>query len=128
MKKNKLNLFTVFLTIDKEPHLSIIKKRTAKMLDSGWIDEVKNLIALKEEMKIDFPALNSIGYKQIIDYLNGSMNKDALMDTIVSKTWQYARKQYKWFKKENINLIVDITNINSRKVSNCIYDIYESIN
>ena len=127
-KIKKLNLFTVFLTIDKEPHLSIIKKRTAKMLDSGWIDEVKNLIALKEEMKIDFPALNSIGYKQIIDYLNGSMNKDALMDTIVSKTWQYARKQYKWFKKENINLIVDITNINSRKVSNCIYDIYKAVN
>ena len=105
-----------------------IKKRTIKMLDNGWIDEVKSLIALKEKMEIDFPALDSIGYRQIIDYLNGSINKELLIETIVSKTWQYAKKQYKWFKKENIDLIVDTTNLDSRIVSDCIYDIYESIN
>ena len=123
-----MNLFTVFLTIEKEPHLNNIKKRTIKMLDNGWIDEVSGLIALKEEMQIDIPALDSIGYKQIIDYLNGSIDKDSLIETIVNKTWQYAKKQYKWFKKENIDLIVDITNLEPRKVSDCIYDIYESIN
>ena len=127
-KTNKLDLFTVFLTIEKEPHIDNIKKRTIKMLDNGWIDEVKSLITLKEEMEIDFPALNSIGYKQIIEHLNGSINKDSLIDTIVSKTWQYAKKQYKWFKKENIDLIVDVTNLNSGKVSDCIYDIFKSIN
>ena len=127
-KINKLNLFTVFLTIEKESHLNNIKKRTIKMLDNGWIDEVSGLIALKEEMEIDIPALDSIGYKQIIDYINGSINKDSLIETIVNKTWQYAKKQYKWFKKENIDLIVDITNLEPRKVSDCIYDIYESIN
>ena len=98
------------------------------MLNNGWIDEVSGLIALKEEMEIDFPALDSIGYKQIIDYLNGSINKDSLIETIVSKTWQYAKKQYKWFKKENIDFIVDISNLDSRIVSHCIYDIYDSIN
>ena len=127
-KTNKLNLFTVFLTIEKEPHLGNIKERTIKMLDNGWIDEVKSLITLKEEMEIDFPALDSIGYKQIVEYLNGSINKDALIETIVNKTWQYAKKQYKWFKKENIDLIVDITNLDPSKVSECIYDIYKSIN
>ena len=127
-KTNKLNLFTVFLTIDKEHHLNNIRERTIKMLDNGWIDEVKSLITLKEEMEIDFPALDSIGYKQIIEYLNGLINKDLLIETIVSKTWQYAKKQYKWFKKENIDFIVDITNLDSRIVSECIYDIYESIN
>ena len=127
-KTNKLNLFTVFLTIEKEPHLDNIKERTIKMLDNGWIDEVKSLITLKKEMEIDFPALDSIGYKQIVEYLNGSINKDELIETIVNKTWQYAKKQYKWFKKENIDLIVDITNLDPSKVSECIYDIYKSIN
>mgnify|MGYP005699946509 FL=1 len=98
------------------------------MLDNGWIDEVRSLIALKEKMEIDFPALDSIGYKQIIDYLNGSINKDSLVETIVSKTWQYAKKQYKWFKKENIDLIVDISNIHPRSASDCIYDIYKAVN
>jgi len=127
-KTNKLNLFTVFLTIEKESHLSNIRKRTIKMLDNGWIDEVKSLITLKEEMKIDFPALDSIGYKQIIEYLNGSINKDSLIDTIVSKTWQYAKKQYKWFQKENIDLIIDFTNFDLSIASDCMYDIYESTN
>ena len=127
-KTNKLNLFTIFLTIEKEPHLDNIKERTIKMLDNGWIDEVKSLITLKEEMEIDFPALDSIGYKQIVEYLNGFINKDSLVETIVNKTWQYAKKQYKWFKKENIDLIVDITNLDPSKVSECIYDIYKSIN
>ena len=127
-KTNKLNLFTVFLTIEKEPHLNNIRERTIKMLDNGWIDEVKSLITLKEEMEIDFPALDSIGYKQIIEYLNGSINKDLLIETIVNKTWQYAKKQFKWFKKENIDLIVDITNLDLSEVSDCIYDIYKSIN
>ena len=128
VKTNKLNLFTVFINIEKELHINNIKKRTIKMLDNGWLDEVRVLIALKEEMEIDFPALDSIGYKQIIDYLNGSINKDSLIETIVNKTWQYAKKQYKWFKKENIDLIVDITNLDPSKVSDCIYDIYKSIN
>ena len=125
---NKLNLYTVFLTIEKESHLKNIRERTIKMLDNGWIDEVKSLITLKEEMEIDFPALDSIGYKQIIEYLDGSFNKDSLIETIVNKTWQYAKKQYKWFKKEDIDLIVDITNLDPSKVSECIYDIYKSIN
>ena len=127
-KTNKLNLYTVFLTIEKDSHLNNIRERTIKMLDNGWIDEVKSLITLKEEMEIDFPALDSIGYKQIIEYLNGSFNKDILIETIVNKTWQYAKKQYKWFKKENIDLTVDITNLDPSKVSDCIYDIYNSIN
>ena len=125
---NKLNLYTVFLTIEKESHLKNIRERTIKMLDNGWIDEVKSLITLKEEMEIDFPALDSIGYKQIIEYLDGYFNKDSLIETIVNKTWQYAKKQYKWFKKEDIDLIVDITNLDPSKVSECIYDIYKSIN
>ena len=127
-KTNKLNLFTVFLTIEKEPHLNNIRERTIKMLDNGWIDEVKSLITLEKEMEIDFPALDSIGYKQIVEYLNGFINKDSLVETIVNKTWQYAKKQYKWFKKEKIDLIVDITNLDPSKVSECIYDIYKSIN
>ena len=56
------------------------------------------------------------------------INKDSLIETIVSKTWQFAKKQYKWFKKENIDLIVDITNLDPSVVSDCIYDTYKSIN
>ena len=111
-----------------EPEESVLVTMARFFIDNGWIDEVRSLVALKEEMEIDFPALDSIGYKQIIDYLNGLINKDSLIETIVSKTWQYAKKQHKWFKKENVDLIIDTTDLDPIRVSDCIYDIYESIN
>ena len=81
-----------------------------------------------DEDKLEACVVDPSEAKPIIDYLNGSINKDLLIETIVSKTWQYAKKQIKWFKKENIDLIVDITNLDPSRVSDCIYDIYESIN
>ena len=130
-KKRLVRALEIYQITGNAPSANFKSRRienTIKMLDNGWIDEVKSLITLKEEMEIDFPALDSIGYKQIIEYLNGSINKDLLIETIVSKTWQYAKKQYKWFKKENIDLIVDITNLDPSVVSDCIYDTYKSIN
>jgi tRNA dimethylallyltransferase len=125
-QSKKLDLFTVFLVIKKDVHRKIIKKRTLKMLDSGWIKEAKNLIYLKNKNNVSFPALNSIGYRQISNYLDGKIDKKELVDIIINKTWQYARKQNQWFKKENINLTVDITNIDIVELGLQISDIYRS--
>ena len=96
------------------------------MLDNGWIKEVENLISLKNKKNIPFPALNSIGYKQISNYLEGQIDKNELLDIIFNKTWQYARKQNQWFKKESINLTVDTTNLNLKELGLHISDIFRS--
>ena len=70
------------------------------MLDNGWIDEVKSLITLKEEMEIDFPALDSIGYKQIIEYLNGSINKDLLIETMLVRLGSTLKNNINGSKKK----------------------------
>ena len=129
-KKNQsklLNLFTIYLSLDKKFHLNKIIERTNNMLKVGWIEEVKNLLLLKKEKKVNMPALDSIGYKQIIDYLNGDIDKTTLIDSIVVKTRQYARKQDKWFKNENIDLSIDLTNLNNQDIHNHICDIYNFI-
>ena len=126
-QSKKLDLFTVFMVLKRDVHRKIIKNRALKMLDNGWIKEVENLISLKNKKNITFPALNSIGYKQISNYLDGQINKNELLDIIVNKTWQYARKQNQWFKKENINLTVDTTNLNLKDLGLHISDIYRSI-
>ena len=125
-QSKKLDLFTVFLVLKRDVHRKIIKSRALKMLDNGWIKEVENLIFLKNKKNIPFPALNSIGYKQISNYLDGQIDKNQLFDIIVNKTWQYARKQNQWFKKENINLTVDTTNLNLKELGLHISDIYKS--
>ena len=98
------------------------------MMDNGWIEETKRLIKIKENNNIDLPALSSIGYELIVIFLNGEMNKEALLEIIINKTWQYARKQVKWFRNEDIDLTIDITNLDSVSVANCIYDLYSTIN
>jgi len=126
-KQKKINLFTIFLSIDRKIHRQIIRSRALEMMDNGWIEETKRLIKIKEKNNIDLPPLNSIGYEQIVNFLNGEMSKEALLETIINKTWQYARKQVKWFRNEDIDLTIDITNLDSVSAANCIYDLYCAI-
>ena len=125
--KRLLDLYTIHLTLDKSLHLERIKKRTDRMLKNGWIEEVKNLILLEKEKQSSLPALNSIGYKEIRSYLNGDSDIHKLTESINIKTRQYARKQNKWFKKENIDLTVELTNLNGINFDSYISDIYKII-
>ena len=126
-KQKKMNLFTIILSLDREIHRARIRSRTLEMINDGWIKETKRLIKIRQKNNIDLPALNSIGYEQIVSFLNGEMSKEALLETIINKTWQYARKQVKWFRNEDIDLTIDITNLDSASVANCICDLYSTI-
>ena len=102
----KLDLFSVYLNWDRDVLRERIAKRTKIMLDQGWIDEVKKLLA-------DFPnehlhPLDSIGYRQIIAYLDGELNKEKLEEEIMIKTRQFAKRQIQWFSKETVDLTVEM--------------------
>ena len=104
--KPTLNLFTVLLTIDRKELDKRIAKRTAKMLNSGWIKETKLL--RKENDPITMHPMDSIGYRQITAFLDGKLNKEELKEKIILRTCQYARRQLQWFEQENIDLTIDI--------------------
>ena len=101
-----LNLFTVLLTIDRKELDKRIAKRTAKMLNSGWIEETKML--RKGNDPIAMHPMDSIGYRQITAFLDGKLNKEELEAKIILRTCQYARRQLQWFRQENIDLTIDI--------------------
>jgi len=101
-----LNLFTVLLTIDRKELDKRIAKRTAKMLNSGWIEETKML--RKGNDPIAMHPMDSIGYRQITAFLDGKLNKEELVAKIILRTCQYARRQLQWFRQENIDLTIDI--------------------
>jgi tRNA dimethylallyltransferase len=76
-----------------------IFQRTELMLQSGWIDEAKELIRRKV---FDTPTAHQVlGYKYIRMYLDGEINYDEMKNTIATKTWQLARKQITWFKTKH---------------------------
>ncbi len=95
-EKFNWDLLHLHLDLPKEQHLKIIEKRTQKMIDSGLIQEVQGL--LKKFPNIPKP-LQSIGYKETIDYLNGKVSLEQCIERINISTRQLAKSQRTWFNK-----------------------------
>lgn len=119
--KSKLDLFSVLLTMDKESLFKRICKRTEQMLADGLIKEVETLLS-KYDVK-DVHPLDSIGYKQVISYLNGELSYQEMVDEINIRTRQYVKKQRTWFKNEPIDLEIELTD--KLKVQNVVKMIIE---
>ena len=121
-----LNLFTVLLNWDRKLIIDRIEKRTDEMLENGWVEEIQELLIKQSESKTVYPALNSIGYRQIQSYLKNEMTYDEMREDIVIRTRQFARRQVQWFKRENIDLIVDMDNLETDKIPEIIFDLLRS--
>lgn len=88
----------IHLDLPKAQHFEIIQKRTKKMFSDGLIDEVKNLLAtgFTGEEK----PLQSIGYKEVIEFLKGDIiTLEDCEERISISTRQLAKSQRTWFKK-----------------------------
>ena len=91
-------IFYFILMRERHQIYERIEKRIEKMFENGWIDEVKKLREQSFEDDLKFKA--PIGYKEIIDYLDGKYSFEETKKIIIKKTKEYARKQIIWFKKE----------------------------
>lgn len=89
------------IAIEKELLHKKIDTRINSMIKNGLIDETKNL--LKQYPKT-IPAMLSLGYRQLIPYLEGVISKEQAIDDIKSETKKYAKRQMTWFKK-NKNIV-----------------------
>ena len=119
-----MNLFTILLNWDRKIIIERIEQRTDEMLENGWIEEVQELLIKQSESKKVYPALNSIGYRQIQSYLKNELNFDEMREDIVIRTRQFARRQVQWYKKENIELIIEMDNLNHKKIPKIISDLF----
>ncbi len=72
-----------------------IAHRTELMLNTGWIEETE---AALEKHPANCPGLMSIGYREIVQALQGDLARDELMQAIVLVTRQYAKRQRTWFR------------------------------
>ena len=119
-----MNLFTILLNWDRKIIIERIEQRTDEMLENGWIEEVQELLIKQSESKKVYPALNSIGYRQIQSYLKNELTFDEMREDIVIRTRQFARQQVQWYKKENIELIIEMDNLNHKKIPKIISDLF----
>lgn len=92
------NLLHFYLDLPKDQHQKIIEARTRKMIDDGLIEEVKQI--LNNGYPKNLKPLESIGYKETIDYLDQKYpTLEDCIERIVISTRQLAKSQRTFFKK-----------------------------
>ncbi len=92
--------FAQFVLVrDRADLVNRIRRRAAAMLDSGWIEEAR--IMLAKGLLRTPTAWQAIGYARIGDYLAGKISRDELLESIVIATRQYARRQASWFRSQH---------------------------
>lgn len=83
---------------DRERLYARIDKRVDIMMEAGLLDEVKGLVNDSAHPLSD-TAKQGIGYKEIIDYLNGGISLDEAVEQIKRFSRNYAKRQITWFKR-----------------------------
>ena len=89
----------------KDDLIKSVKTRIKQRLSRGAIDEVR--MVLKKGYKLTDPGLKTIGYQQMIKYLNGELTKKQVVERWTNKEIQYAKRQVTFMKKDpNIKWII----------------------
>ena len=66
------------------------------MLELGLIEETKDILERSSEKKIK--VLNSVGYKQVVDYISGKISYEEMIELATNATYQLAKRQITWLK------------------------------
>ena len=94
-KARPFRIVKIGLNREREELYNRINARVDKMMQHGLLQEAENLYPQR-----DLNALNTVGYKEIFEYLNGRWSLDEAVERIKGNTRRYARKQLTWYKKD----------------------------
>ncbi|NNK83869.1 MAG: tRNA (adenosine(37)-N6)-dimethylallyltransferase MiaA, partial [Flavobacteriaceae bacterium] len=92
--KRNFKIITIGLTAKRELIYNRINKRVDIMIEKGLLDEVKSLKKYQ-----DLNALNTVGYKEIFNFLNNNCSFETAINEIKKNTRRFAKRQLTWFKK-----------------------------
>ena len=87
----------LFLNPNREELYANINTRVDQMMDNGLVDEVKKLL---NKYKLSLTAKAAIGYKEVIDYLEGKYSLEECTELIKKRTRNYAKRQVTFFKHQ----------------------------
>lgn len=114
----KYNYHVFAINMDRQILYEKINKRVNYMIEQGLIEEVKGILKKYK----NFPtAMQGLGYKEVIEYLENKITKEEMIEKIKQETRHYAKRQLTWFRKnkqtiwldgqdsldKNVNLIIE---------------------
>ena len=94
-KQRPFDIIKIGLNRDREELYNRINARVLQMFDEGLVDE-----ALAVYDKRGLNSLNTVGYKETFEYLDGLITIDQCIFNIQSNSRRYCRKQQTWFKRD----------------------------
>lgn len=93
-KPRAFDIAKIVLNRPREELYRRINERVDAMVDGGLVDEARRLYPMRQ-----LNALNTVGYKEMFQYLDGECSLSEATERIKGNTRRYARKQLTWFKK-----------------------------
>lgn len=94
--KRPFETIYIGLKANRETLYDRINTRVDLMMTEGLLEEAKKLYHLK-----DLNALNTVGYKELFEYLDGKSDLDSAVNKIKKNTRRYAKRQLTWYRKKN---------------------------
>lgn len=107
-KKRNFNIIKIGLKMPREQLINRIHQRVDKMISSGLVEEVRGLLPHR-----NLNALNTVGYKEIFNYIDGKWSLNLAVEKIKTNTRRYAKRQMTWFSKDKENVWFDPENYDS---------------
>lgn len=95
IKERPFNIIKIGLNRDRDTLYQRINQRVLQMIDDGMIEEAQRVYP-----KRTLNSLNTVGYKELFEYLDGLTTLDEAIFKIQSNTRRYARKQLTWYKRD----------------------------
>ena len=94
-KQRPFRIIKIGLNRDREQLYQRINARVDEMMQQGFLEEAA---ALREYRHLN--ALNTVGYKELFDYMDGRWSLEEAIEHIKGSTRRYARKQLTWYKRD----------------------------
>lgn len=94
-KKRDFNIIKIGLQLPREQLIANINNRVDAMVQAGLPEEVEQLLPYKK-----LNALQTVGYREIFAYLDGTVSLTEAAEMIKLNTRQYAKRQMTWFRKD----------------------------
>ena len=94
-KERPFRIVKIGLNRDREELYNRINQRVDQMMTDGLLDEAQRLYPMRH-----MNALNTVGYKEMFAYIEGTWTLEEAVERIKGNTRRYARKQLTWYKKD----------------------------
>jgi tRNA dimethylallyltransferase len=110
-KQRNFQIIKIGLNLPRPELFSRIEMRVDQMIEIGLVEEVKSLFPYRH-----LNALNTVGYKEIFEYLDSEITLEQAIINIKTSTRRYAKRQltwfnrtdeYKWFEPSQLNIITN---------------------